>query len=1149
MGGIYVSFQDQKSQDSELNIKAMATQIGLNLAIAIAVMVGFCLLRPRNILIYAPKSKYSDESARPPTLSQQWYSWIKPLWTVRDDYLLPRVGYDAVLFIKFLRLIRTLLWIMTIIGLGALVPVNIVATMNTSVWPPSPGIEFLSISGINYANGKLVTNPNLLWYWAPFAATWFFSLVLIFALFWFTNQYRRLRERYFRTQTDDNAKTILISHLPKSIRTDKDMEDWAQLLIQLGFSYKECLLGRVNSKLTDLYEEHQLAVRHLEIALASYLNDGKKMKQRPTMRIGGFLGIGGQKVDVIEYYTKQVRDIEQEINTLRRGHSRGNGKTRSHDTKDDQPGHFGWVSFDKIKQAQGAISALNSMHKHQQHSDDSLIDARPSPDPHDLIWANLGLEPAARRIKRWAGRTVYWVFVFAWMLPIGALSATSNIVNIIRFLPNANDFISSHQPLMGIIQSWLSPIVMALFFMLLPLLFRFISKQQGYRTHTTVDGKVYLKLYIFFIFNNLLVFTLVNLFVGIFGQVRALIQDGSLPPGSDNLEQYIVQVAQNISDVSTFWINYVCTHGLGLTMELCQLVPLVTLLIKKWLTRPSPRQLHEYSQPPPFDYAQAYSILVFFFTIALLYSVMAPLILPFTLLYFSIASMVYKYTLMYIYVTKMESGGKMWPVLFYSFGFGMILFHIIMIIMLHLKGGNLQAYCLIPLPFLTLAFLWFSRKRLSDLDIIKDEHTWLEYGVPAALQPSPSSSPFDDQPARRPQLETAQVKVSSLKNRFRDPAVFHKLARPTVHDDVKHLLPMVYHQPQQVHSTPAYMSRAGDICLETKVVSTSNSHHLHISDDIGIDFCALNEEELNDDGLLDFDDLSDDDTMDEKDNALAKTGFNNNERPWCAFDERVQVEEQDNPFADAADAYHGQAQRGDYHARRPSDSSSVDWQPMERKGIISQLVDLYDGLPSELSLMDPPPHPASPTSTLPRRSRRHSAPSLHVMFAVPLPPPSSDDNDFPVNELHRAHTTRIAPPARQDSMAALLRRPSQPRLPNRSRAAQHLPQVEASTPYSPSTRRRRHSLAASRNLERQGNWIRHMDQWRQSRIEQPPHSLTRSTTLQPGAAGQHPHLLQRSNTEFIRTSSQMPYNIHADPDDHQRVRQTLTYLHDDPPNL
>lgn len=56
---VYVSFEDQKKQDANLNIKAMATQFGINLGVSVAVILAFNFLRPRNTLVYAAKYKFS----------------------------------------------------------------------------------------------------------------------------------------------------------------------------------------------------------------------------------------------------------------------------------------------------------------------------------------------------------------------------------------------------------------------------------------------------------------------------------------------------------------------------------------------------------------------------------------------------------------------------------------------------------------------------------------------------------------------------------------------------------------------------------------------------------------------------------------------------------------------------------------------------------------------------------------------------------------------------------------------------------------------------------------------------------------------------------------------------------------------------------
>ncbi|KAI9320024.1 hypothetical protein BX666DRAFT_1853740, partial [Dichotomocladium elegans] len=734
MSGVYVSLQEQESTDATLSLKAMGTQLGINLGISLAVMAGFSLLRPHHTLVYAPKLKFSKPERRPPLMGTEWCAWIKPVLSADDDFLMERIGFDA----------------------------------HHCDWPPAPGLSLLSMSGINAyydvdavdatATAMNLAKTDMRWYWSPAGATWLFTLLIGWFLYRASCDYIEMRQRFFHNPPNKlSARSLLISHIPESVRSDEKLKKWMN---GLGIQYpvKEAVMGYHSAKLTDLIQEHDEAVRHLETVLSSYLTDGKGVdsRKRPRMRTGGFLCLGGKKVDCIDYYTEQIKDLEKQIKKLRQ-------------SSDAKVANYGWVAFDKIVFAHTVDRSLMQQ---------KTIDVRLSPPPSDIIWGNLGMADKTRQTKRWIGRALFWILIFIWMLPVGALSATSNIVNLIRLLPNSEQFINDHGFLMGMVQAYFTPIVMAIFFILLPHLLRFLSKQQGYQTETTLDRKVLSKLYIFFIINNLLVFTLTSMLIGIYGQIRSLVLSGQL--SSDfSISNYIVQLAKNITGVSTFWINYVCIKALGLTMEMGQIVPLVMISLRKWITRPSPRELREFAQPPDFNYPLAYNTMLFFFTIALLYGVIAPLVLPFALLFFAISTMVYKYMLMYIYVTKEESGGRMWPVLFQCILTSTILFQVLMIIILNLKGGHTQSYVLIPLPVLTLVYMYFYHVRMKSLgSFLSNTAGGTEVHIKEDLVEEEKDHHHSEK--------------ESLGKTFQDPGLTKKLMTPMVHDDVKHLLPQVY---------------------------------------------------------------------------------------------------------------------------------------------------------------------------------------------------------------------------------------------------------------------------------------------------------------------------------------------------------------------
>lgn len=492
-----------------------------------------------------------------------------------------------------------------------------------------------------------------------------------------------------------------------------------------------------------------------------YFPDGKTGAKRPKATIGGFLGCGGKSVDAIEYYTKEVQELEAEISQSR---------ARLHSLK---PTNYGWISFDRISYAHATGMQLAKglpMELKTKSADTPIIQM--SPSPKDIIWSNLAQNQHVRNTKRFVGTIIFVTFTITWTIPLGLLSAAANLKNIVKIWPQSAHFLASNQFVSGLIQSWLSPIIMAIFFFLLPKLLRLLSQQQGSLTESSLDRQVLGKLYLFFIFNNLFAFTISGCVLSTFGQLREEIYSGEATPQTlwNDVYKNLNIIAENLADVSNFWINYVSLRGLGIILDLAQIVALVTITLRKVFTHPTPRQLREFTRPPDFDYPLFYNILLFFFTVGLLYSVVAPLMLPFTLFYFVLCTMVFRYLLMYVYTTKIETGGQIWRVLFNRLIASTVIFQLVMLGVLNLKGGHWQSIALIPLPFASIAFKFVCKNQFDSkiyYYIPRDGHDGIE-------------SRKDGSGKHR------------LSQRFGHPAFYSELATPMVHANVKHLLPEVY---------------------------------------------------------------------------------------------------------------------------------------------------------------------------------------------------------------------------------------------------------------------------------------------------------------------------------------------------------------------
>lgn len=502
-------------------------------------------------------------------------------------------------------------------------------------------------------------------------------------------------------------------------------------------------------------------------------------------------------MDAINYYTERALSLDTAI-------KRNRSKL--------QNCNYGWAVYPSVSAAHKAFITMQE-NMARQRKIGATVDTRQcvrlrlAPQPEDIIWPNMNIEQHTAELKRWFGYGLFFSILFVWGIPIALLAVSSNLVNFIRLFKEANIIIKNHQLLMGLIQSYLTPLLMILFHVGLPELLGLISRQQAYKTNTVVEQKILWKLYMFFVANNLVIFTLVNIMLGIVGQITALTLVGTLH--SKSLSDYIVQIAKNMSDVSSFWINYVCLRSVGVVFDLLQVAPLffIVMLPNRYAGsyRYTPRQLDNLiGSPPHFQYAKNYGLVISFFTAALVYSVTAPIVLPFALLYFGLATTTFKYKLIYIYVTKTETHGRIWPLLYRIVMLSLIVFQSMMILILSLKAGLYQLYTLIPLPFITLIIGLLYLKRLKRNNKLK---TWVDLntsvdGSSRTEQPLPDEGMELDVIASQNSTDTipestiardAQL-ISSI---YLDPCIHEPLWKPMIYDDIKQIVPFVYKGHQQ----------------------------------------------------------------------------------------------------------------------------------------------------------------------------------------------------------------------------------------------------------------------------------------------------------------------------------------------------------------
>ncbi|KAG0047434.1 hypothetical protein BGZ83_007523 [Gryganskiella cystojenkinii] len=681
---------------------ALAVNLGTNIALSLITLGAFCWLRPRNGVIYAPKFHHASDEKRPPKLEGGYFSWMKPVWSCPDTDLVDKIGLDAVVFIRFTRMTRRMFQAMTVIGCGVLIPINVIATIRAQQQQQIPAdkidkIAMLTMSGIT----------NLNWLWAHVGATWLFSLILYMAMYHGYVTFLKYRIQYFESegyQENMASRTLMLAGLPNSLQDDEKL---SAFMSNLGVKDKpvQALVGRKVDKLPDLMKKHKEMVTKLEKVMAKYFKDPlNPPKKRPTVREGS---IFGPKVDAIDYYSHEIEVLSDQIE-----------QTRSELNK-TQPTNYAFVSYATIHAAHRTAKELSNTLTYRQRA--KLIDPPDlflSPVPKDIIWFNVSNPKAFRKSRKILVNALFILGSLLFFIPMGILSAFANLNSIIGLFPQTKDYFTNPKNafVAGMVQSLLPVLIMDILMLLVRKLIVYLAWLQGNITKSATDRSTLAKFYLFFTMNNLIFFALSNIILAFFAQLKLILASLHFNLATWRLIKNFLEgqhniieiVSQNVIDSSLFWVNYVSLRNFSALLDLSQVVTLVLYWAKSTVT---PREKKGMEKPPVFDFPLFISAQLFLLTVALLYSVIAPLVLLFAAIYFSLASLVYKYQLMYVFRTKVETGGRLFRVIYNRLFVALILFQIVMIGILNLKLAHKHSLALIPLPILSLVFKFFLSKR------------------------------------------------------------------------------------------------------------------------------------------------------------------------------------------------------------------------------------------------------------------------------------------------------------------------------------------------------------------------------------------------------------------------------------------------------
>ncbi|CAL3963887.1 unnamed protein product [Diplocarpon coronariae] len=740
-------FSAQLAQSSVL--ASLGTSIGFTLLLAI----GFSALRPFNSLVYAPKLKIADERHAPPPLGKGIFSWVAPILKTKEQDLIILIGLDAVVFLRILLMCRNIFLVMTVIGCAILIPIN---------WTNSGGEAFkqaTTLARVTPVNTFGSAN------WGMAICAWVFNSIIAGFLWWNYRVILRLRRQYYDSpeyRASLHARTLMVNDIPKDFRSNEGI---GRLIDQVAptSSFSRTAIARNTKELPELIEQHNQTVRSLEKHLAKYLKDPNQLpSRRPECKPskddpnwGTYPK--GQKLDAIEYLTGRIKQLELEIKEVR----------LTVDNRNPLP--YGFASYEEIAEAHSIAYAAK-----KKHPEGTTIVL--APRPNDIIWKNMPLNKSQRRRRRIVNNIWVTLLTLAWIAPNAMISIfVISLANLGHVWPAFQTSLERHTTWWSIVQGVASPAITSLVYLVLPIIFRRLAIRAGDRTKTARERHVAGELYTFFVFNFLIVF---SSFSTVWTFVSTIIENTN--DGKDAWQaiqdaNFAQALFISLCNISPFWITWLLQRNLGAAVDLAQLWTLVWSFCIRKFSNPTPREMIELTAPPAFDYASYYNYFLFYSTVTLCFATIQPLAIPACALYFALDVYLKKYLLLYIFITKTESGGMFWRMFFNRMVFAAMISNLVVFlsVWVHGDGQHMEAFAIVPLPFLLGAFKWVCKRNFDDK---------IHYYVQASVHKDPE--------ADRSKLFDA--KRDKLAARFGHPALYRPLITPMVHAKAQNILASIY---------------------------------------------------------------------------------------------------------------------------------------------------------------------------------------------------------------------------------------------------------------------------------------------------------------------------------------------------------------------
>ncbi|XP_057977585.1 CSC1-like protein At1g32090 [Malania oleifera] len=663
----------------------------INIVSAFAFLLAFALLRiqPINDRVYFPKWYISGVRTSPRhsgnfvgkfvNLNFRTYltflNWMPQALRMSEAEIINHAGLDSAVFLRIYTLGLKIFLPITVLAILVLIPVNV---SSGTLFFLRKDLVFSDIDKLSISN----VGPQSARFFVHISMEYLFTIWICYMLYKEYDEIALMRLHFLASQRRRVEQfTVLVRNVPHvSCHSISDTIDHFfqtnhpnhYLCHQAVYdANKFARLQRKRDRLQNWLDYCQLKFeRHPE--------------KRPTKK-KGFLGLWGERVDSIEFYKQEMKELEKRIALER--------QQTLKDPKSIMP-----VVFVSFSSRWGAAVCAQT----QQSKNPTLWLTNWAPEPRDVYWRNLAIPFVSLSIRKLLISLAVFALVFFYMIPIAFVQSLANLEGLEKVAPFLRPVIEL-KFIKSFLQGFLPGLALKIFLYILPTVLMIMSKIEGHVAISILERRAAAKYYYFM---------LVNVFLGSIVTGTAFQQLHSFLHQSPT--QIPRTIGVSIPMKATFFITYIMLDGwAGIASEILRLKPLVIFHLKNMFLVKTERDREMAMNPGSVDFPETIPSLQLYFLLGIVYAVVTPILLPFILVFFAFAYFVYRHQIINVYNQQYESVAAFWPHVHSRIIASMLISQLLLMGLLSTKEAASSTPLLVALPILTLAFHKYCKNRFE----------------------------------------------------------------------------------------------------------------------------------------------------------------------------------------------------------------------------------------------------------------------------------------------------------------------------------------------------------------------------------------------------------------------------------------------------